>query len=243
MENELMERLDKFLANAGIGTRSEVKKYMKSGRILINDKICKAPDTKIDPDTDQIVFDGKPVLYERFEYILLNKPKNCVTATEDKHDATVMDYIQSDRKNRLFPVGRLDKDTEGLLLITDDGELSHRLLAPKKHVNKTYVAEVTGHITEEKRLEFEKGLDIGDEKLTLPASLKILSETDDITKTEVTISEGRFHQIKRMFLAIGNEVIYLKRISMGPLELSQDLDCGMSRRLTQEEINSLKELQ
>ncbi len=237
-----MERLDKFLANSGVGTRSEVKKYLKSGRILINGSICKSGDNKIDPLKDQIIFDGKAVTYEEFEYHLLNKPQGCVTATQDRNDKTVMDYITSDRKAKLFPVGRLDKDTEGLLLITDDGDLSHRLLSPKKHVDKMYFAIVTGNISAEAKEMFEKGLDIGDEKMTLPATLEIVEAENEQTQVRVTISEGRFHQIKRMFHAIGNEVIFLKRLSMGPLILDPSLKTGESRRLNHQEIESLLDL-
>lgn len=234
-----MERIDKFLANSGIGTRSEVKNYLKKGRITVNNMICKSADLKIDEQKDVILFDGKEVIFEKYEYHMLNKPQGCVTATEDKHDKTVLDYITSDRKSRLFPVGRLDKDTEGLLLITDDGDLAHRLLSPKKHVDKTYFAVVTGTISEDMKEKFEQGLDIGDEKMTLPAKLEILNAYEDHTDTRVTISEGRYHQIKRMFHAIGNEVTFLKRLSMGTLLLDDSLLPGDSRRLTKEELNKL----
>lgn len=237
-----MERIDKFLANAGAGTRSEVKKYIKSDRIQVNGTVIRSSDFKIDEEKDDITFDGKSIRYEKYEYHMLHKPKGCVTATEDKHDKTVLDYIQSDRKNRLFPVGRLDKDTEGLLLITDDGELSHSLLSPKKHVDKIYFATVKGILSEDAKERFETGLDIGDEKPTLPAFLEILIEREAESDVLVTIKEGRFHQIKRMFLAIGSEVLYLKRLSMGPLVLDETLPAGESRKLTEEEIKKITAL-
>lgn len=240
----MTERLDKFLANAGIGTRSEVKKMLRQKRVQVNGEFPQKGDMKIDAQTDQILADGVPVSSEKWEYYLLHKPAGCLTATKDASTPTVMDFITSARKEQLFPVGRLDKDTEGLLLITDDGELAHQLLSPKKHVPKTYYARVAGEMEEKWCQEFEKGMDIGDEKLTLPASLRILKihPSEDYSEVEITISEGRYHQIKRMCHVTGHDVLYLKRISMGNLILDEKLEKGTFRKLDKEEIESLKKL-
>lgn len=234
----MAERLDKFLANAGIGTRSEVKKILKQNRVSVNGKTEKSPDFKICPDIDEISVDGKKISSEKHEYYLLHKPAGCVTATRDAKEKTVMDYIDSGIRDLLFPVGRLDKDTEGLLLITDDGELAHMLLSPKKHVPKTYLAKVEGLVEESCKEIFEKGMDIGDEKLTLPAKLEILSQNKEknISEVQITIHEGRFHQIKRMCHGIGHDVLYLKRIAMGNLILDDQLEKGKFRKITKEEI-------
>lgn len=238
----MTERLDKFLANAGYGTRTEVKKLIKQKRVQVDGEIPKNGDGKIDPEKQQICVDGKEVSSQKHEYILLHKPAGYLTATKDVKDPTVMDLIDSRIKDRLFPVGRLDKDTEGLLLITDDGPLSHELLSPKKHVPKTYYARVSGRIPQQACERFAEGLDIGDEKPTLPAELKIIKEDAEgmDSEIELTIHEGRFHQVKRMCHAIGCEVTYLKRISMGSLKLEDGLEKGTYRRLTAEEIESLK---
>ena len=178
------------------------------------------------------------ILYEDQDLLAVNKPAGVVTATEDKKEKTVMDLITLQQKKDLFPVGRLDKDTEGLLLVTNDGELAHRLLSPKKHVDKCYFTRVTGQIHEEDIHRFKEGLDIGDEKKTLPADLEILS-SGEISEAKVTICEGRYHQVKRMFEAIGCKVIYLKRLSMGSLTLDPALEKGAFRKLTEEEIAAL----
>ena len=239
----MTERLDKFLANAGFGTRTEVKKLIKQKRVQVDGEIPKNGDTKIDPEKQTISVDGEMVSSQKHEYILLHKPAGYLTATKDAKDPTVMDLVDSRIKDRLFPVGRLDKDTEGLLLITDDGPLSHELLSPKKHVPKTYYARVSGKIPEDACRRFTEGLDIGDEKPTLPAELKIIKDDSEgqCSEIELTIHEGRFHQVKRMVHTIGCEVTYLKRISMGSLKLENSLEKGAYRRLTAEEIESLKE--
>lgn len=234
-----MMRLDKFLAKAGMGTRTEVKQMIRKGRVTINGQTAKGGDQKTDPEKDLVCLDEKIVQYEEFEYFMLNKPAGCVSATRDRISETVMKYIPSDRKGELFPVGRLDKDTEGLLLITNDGELAHRLLSPGKHVDKTYYAEVSGRVTEEDVRQFKEGLSIGEPKKTMPSKLHILS-SGEVSCVEVTIQEGKFHQVKRMFLAVGKEVLYLKRISMGSLVLDQELKPGMARPLSNKEIQSLK---
>lgn len=239
-------RLDKFLADAGAGTRSEVKKLIQKGQVQVNGETARRPEQKVQPDTDQVSLLGEMLgAQEEFVYYLLHKPAGCVSATEDQREKTVMEYIPSKRKG-LFPVGRLDKDTEGLLLITDDGALAHELLSPKKHVEKTYFAKVSGIVTEEDVRKIEQGVDIGEEKLTLPASLKILRTVDDqeegpYSEIHLTICEGKFHQVKRMMEAVGKKVLYLKRISMGPLVLPEDLEKGQCRPLTKEEVISLKE--
>ena len=231
-KNELM-RLDKFLTEMGLGTRSEVKKILKTKQITVNGEIV----TK--PENDQISYIGEPVTYCEYEYYLFYKPAGCVTATEDQLHKTVMDYLTDTVRSDLFPVGRLDIDTEGLLLITNDGALAHDLLSPAKHVEKTYYAVIDGVVTEKDVNSFENGVDIGEEKLTKPGKLRILKSEPE-SEIELTITEGRFHQVKRMFEAVGKKVLYLKRISMGPLQLTDDLKPGEYRPLTEEEITALK---
>ena len=229
-------RLDKFLADAKLGTRSEVRQLLKKGLITLNGEIVKKPDIKVDPASDRVLFDGKEIFSEKDVYFMLNKPAGVVSATEDRREKTVLDLFSSeDRRRDLFPVGRLDKDTVGLLLITNDGALSHRLLSPRRHVDKTYLVHLDRPIPADTGKRMEVGLDIGDEKPTLPAYLEVLSETT----ARITIQEGRFHQIKRMFHAVGCEVIYLKRLSMGSLALDPALEEGCYRRLTPEEINKI----
>lgn len=232
-------RLDKLLATAGTGTRSEVKGLIRKGQVTVNGEICKKADEKVNVDTDRVTVNGKEVSYSKYEYHLLYKPAGCVSATKDNIHQTVLDYISSDRKGELFPVGRLDLDTEGLLLITNDGELAHQLLSPGRHVPKTYYAKINGKVTQEDAEVFTRGIDIGEEKPTLPAVLRILT-AGEVSEIELTICEGKFHQVKRMFHAIGKEVTYLKRISMGSLVLDKTLPVGGSRRLTKTEIEELK---
>lgn len=235
-------RLDKFLADAGAGTRSEVKKLIQKGQIQVNGEMVKSPERKVCAEEDVVLLAGKVVgALPEFEYYMLHKPAGCVSATEDSREKTVMEYVPSTRKG-LFPVGRLDKDTEGLLLVTNDGQLAHDLLSPKKHVEKTYFARVQGIVTEEDAEQMKKGLDIGDEKETLPAVLEIRTVNRQQEESEVllTICEGRFHQVKRMMQAVGKTVIYLKRISMGPLSLPEDLKKGECRPLNEKEISDLK---
>lgn len=236
-------RLDKYLADAGQGTRSSVRLLIKQGRVKIGDRVAKRPEEKIDTDKDGIFVDGKSVAYSEFEYYMLNKPAGVVSAVTDNKEKTVIELIIGDKRRDLFPVGRLDKDTEGLLLITNDGKLANELLSPKKHVEKTYYAVISGRVTEETIRQFEEGLDIGDEKLTKPAELKIIKASEDkepVTQVEITITEGRYHQIKRMFQAVGMEVVYLKRLSMGNISLDAELPCGSYRKLKEDEIALLK---
>lgn len=233
-----MMRLDKMLCELQVGSRSQVKEYIKKGMVTVDGAVAKKPEQKVDEQAD-ITFQGKQLSYAAYEYYLLHKPAGCVSATTDRHCKTVLDYITDRRRNDLFPVGRLDKDTEGLLLITNDGALAHDLLSPKKHVAKTYYARVRGPVTEEHRKQFAAGVDIGDEKPTLPAELVIL-KTGEESEIELTISEGRFHQVKRMFEAVGCTVTYLKRLSMGGLTLDETLAPGAYRPLTEEELRLLK---
>ena len=234
-----MMRLDKYLCETGFGTRSQVKDLLKKGQVMVNGEVVKKPELKINETTDQILCQGKKASYQKNIYLMLHKPAGVVSATEDSREKTVLDLVRpEDRKNGLFPVGRLDKDTEGLLLLTDDGELAHRLLSPKKHVDKTYYAKIDGQITEEHVKQFREGLDIGDEKKTLPAVLTILL-SGPVSEIEVTIHEGRFHQIKRMFEAVGCKVTYLKRLSMGSLVLDETLQLGEYRPLTEAELEGL----
>lgn len=233
-----MMRLDKFLCELGIGTRSEVKATLKKGLVIVNGEVVKKPECKIDESKDEVCFGGERLYYEAVQYFLLNKPAGCVTATRDHLSETVMSFLPPERRDDLFPVGRLDKDTEGLLLITNDGPLAHELLSPKKHVDKTYYALIDGEVREEHKKLFLEGLDIGDDMKTLPGKLEIL-KSGAVSEITLTIHEGRFHQVKRMFEAIDTKVTYLKRLSMGPLSLG-DLQPGQVRRLTEEEVNSLK---
>lgn len=231
-------RLDKYLADMGLGTRKEVKSYLRKGRITVGGAVETSPERKIDVALERICMDGREVAYVTYEYYMFHKPAGCVSATEDNCHKTVLDYIDAKRKD-LFPVGRLDIDTEGLLLITNDGELAHQLLSPKKHVEKVYYAKVDGQVTKEDIRLFETGLDIGEEKPTLPAKLEICS-SGAVSEILLTITEGKYHQVKRMFEATGKQVIYLKRMAMGTLRLDETLEKGGFRTLTETELQQLK---
>lgn len=232
-------RLDKYLADMGLGTRSQVKSLIRKGHVRVVEKVVKSPEHKVGLK-DEVTVDGNRVAYKSYEYLMLHKPRGVVSATEDKKERTVLELIAETSRRDLFPVGRLDKDTEGLLLLTNDGALAHELLSPKKHVDKKYFAKVQGILTESEVQSFARGLDIGDDKLTLPAKLKILNADVDISEIEVTIQEGRFHQVKRMFEAVGCRVVYLKRLSMGTLVLDEKLKPGEYRSLTEEETAELR---
>ena len=234
-------RLDKYLADMGVGTRTEVKRAISKGRVSVDGACVKKPETKIDTEETTVVFDGQTVGYTKKEYYMLHKPAGVISATEDAREKTVIDLIVSRKRKDLFPVGRLDKDTEGLLLITNDGALAHRLLSPKKHVDKCYFARICGKVTEEDVRSFEKGVNIGSQEqpeITMPGKLEIIT-SDDISKIRLTIQEGKFHQVKRMFQAVGKEVIYLKRLRMGTLILDENLGIGEYRPLTKEELEKL----
>lgn len=317
-------RIDKYLADLQVGTRSQVKQLLKKGLVTVNGTTISKPDIKVDPAVDRVFFNGKPLSYEREVYYMLHKPAGVVSATRDNHDQTVVDLIAAeDRRDDLFPVGRLDKDTTGLLLLTNDGALSHRLLSPRHHVDKTYLVKTDSAVTQAMVASFKEGLDIGDEKPTLPAILETKDSCPDLLLTQVsrwmadhllsarkevqdkenrkgqadedvealadengkvfadengealgdedrevlvdsdeinlecwsmvakeeinlecwsmvTIQEGRFHQIKRMFHAVGTEVVILKRLRMGSLILDSELQPGAYRALTTEEIQQLQ---
>lgn len=233
-----MIRLDKYLADMGMGTRSELKKMIRSGRVLVDGAPAKKPEEKVDVESQTVMVDGKVVTYQTVEYYMLHKPAGVVSATKDKKEKTVLDLIGGQKRKDLFPVGRLDKDTEGLLLITNDGDLAHRLLSPGKHVDKVYFARIDGKVTGEDVRQFSEGLDIGDEDRTLPAKLEILTSAEE-SEILLTIQEGRFHQVKRMFEAVGKKVTYLKRMSMGSLVLDENLKKGEYRPLTKEELEKL----
>ncbi|WP_163539197.1 pseudouridine synthase [Gracilibacillus sp. YIM 98692] len=233
-------RLDKLLANMGVGSRKDVKNLIKKKKIQVNGSIAKKPNQMIDPEQDEVICNGEQIRYQKYIYLMLHKPKGYISATHDDSQQTVLDLIDpSDKVLEPFPVGRLDKDTEGLLLLTNNGQLAHQLLSPKKHVEKAYIAHVD-HSVSSKDIElFEIGIDIGEKEITRPAKLEILDETE-ANKVKVTISEGKFHQIKRMFHALNNEVTYLKRISMGSLSLDKSIQLGDYRHLTEDEIEKLK---
>ena len=277
-------RLDRFLADSGAGTRTEVKKLIQKGMVQVNGEKAKKPELKIDPETDVVEFGGEHIgARAEFVYYLLHKPAGYVSATEDTREKTVLELVPKDGRRNLFPVGRLDKDTEGLLLVTDDGQLAHQLLSPKKHVDKTYFAVAEGKVVPEDIEKIQVGVDIGDEEPALPGKLEILKVWEENPKQEVasgkdcerknvkgdsetmtdkayneeykadveksfwrseillTIQEGRFHQVKRMMEAVGKKVIYLKRISMGPLTLPDDLPKGQARELTPDELAVLRQ--
>lgn len=233
-------RLDKFLAEVGLGSRKEVKQLIKKGQISVNQKIEKSDKKQIDPEKDQVDYQGEILHYQEFYYYLLHKPAGVVSATEDKHDQTVMDlFSPTEYRSDLFPVGRLDKNTEGLLLITNDGKLAHDLLSPKKHVEKEYFAEVQGVMTAEDQQRFVDGFLLDGER-TLPAELLIDEVTENKSKVRIILHEGKFHQVKRMVKACGKEVTYLKRIRMGKLLLPKELVKGAYRSLTEDELKGLK---
>lgn len=233
-------RLDRFLAECGQGTRSEVKNYIKKGKVTVNGAVCKDNSSKIDTDVDVVCLNGEELFYEKYRYFMLNKPAGCVSATRDGISQTVLDLLDGEITDGLFPVGRLDKDTEGFLLITNDGALGHNLLSPKKHIDKKYLACVDVSLDEEQMRLFAEGIDIGDEKITMPAEIEYIDEADGLFQYEVILREGRYHQVKRMFEYFGSKVVYLKRLSMGNVVLDDELEPGEYRRLTDEELKSLQ---
>ncbi|MFR1851224.1 MAG: pseudouridine synthase [Clostridium sp.] len=235
------QRIDKVLSNLGYGSRSELKKICKNGLVKVNGKVINNPGVQVDVENDEIIFDGEKVTYKEFIYLMLNKPDGYISATFDKRDPIVLDLIdKEDLVFEPFPVGRLDKDTEGLLVLTNDGQLAHRVLSPKKHVPKTYYAKIEGGVTEDDIKAFAKGVTLDDGYETMPAELVIL-KSDEISEIELTIHEGKFHQVKRMFESVDKKVIYLKRLSMGKLQLDKNLALGEYRELTDEEIKMIEE--
>lgn len=237
-------RLDKFLTELSPGSRSEVKKWIRQKKVQVNGKTVIKPEEKVDPNKDQVILDGTRLVYCQYEYFMLNKPSGYISATTDPEHPVVLDLITEQHRKGLFPAGRLDIDTEGLLLITNDGELSHRLLSPRYHVDKTYLVRVQGEVTPEDCKMLEQGMDIGDEKPTLPAVVEgvhQVSSAPDLCELSLTIREGRYHQVKRMFGRLGKPVVYLKRLRMGSLVLDDKLKLGEYRRLSEREIQELKQ--
>lgn len=229
-------RLDKFLCDLQYGTRSSIKKDIKNGLAAVNGTVIRKPECQVDENRDEIRYCGKCCVYRKYVYYMLHKPSGTVSATEDRRDKTVVSLLKDTGRNDLFPVGRLDKDTEGLLLMTNDGPLAHELLSPGRHVEKVYECTLADSITEKQKQSLEEGVDIGEKRPALPAKVGVLGDK----KIALTITEGKFHQVKRMLRAVGNEVLYLKRIRMGPLVLDERLKPGEYRELTEEEIAMLK---
>lgn len=233
-------RLDKFLTEMKKGSRSEVKDLIRKGRVTVDGSICRVPEQKIDTERTEVSLDGISVSYAAFEYFMLNKPQGVVSATEDNLHKTVIELIGDAKRKDLFPVGRLDIDTEGLLLITNDGQLAHDLLSPKKHINKVYFAEVEGEFPPDLAEQFKNGFALSDQTTVLPSELLIESSCGTLHEVRLTIREGKFHQVKRMFEAFSCKVVYLKRLSMGSLILDEALKTGAYRPLTKEELANLK---
>lgn len=229
-------RLDKFLCDAHIGTRKDVKKLIKDGKVKVDGVLAKSFDMKIDEENAEVTLNGEKIVYEKNVYFMMNKPAGYISATEDKYKNTVLTLLSDEYKSyNLFPAGRLDIDTEGFLLLTDDGIFAHNILSPKKHVSKTYFAHIDGKVLNEHIEMFEKGIELEDGYKTLPAKLKILKSSDK-SEIELTIYEGKFHQVKRMFEAIGCHVTYLKRIAMGNLFLDETLKKGEIKKLNKDDI-------
>lgn len=232
-----MERLDKVLSSLGNWSRREVKELVRQGRVSVNGVCAASVDMKIDPATAQLVVDGQPVNYEQFTYLMLHKPAGVLSAVEDRRQKTVLDLLPEPLRRRgLSPVGRLDKDTEGLLILTNDGELTHKLISPKYHVDKVYYARVEGCLEQADCAAFAAGMTLGDGLECMPAGLEILSPNEAL----VMLQEGKFHQVKRMLAACGKPVTYLKRLSMGPVQLDENLALGEFRPLTPQELESLR---
>lgn len=233
-----MERIDKVLSNMGFGSRREIKDKIKKKVVFVNGNVVKDVGLKVNPYEDRMVIEEEEVVYRKFIYLLMNKPQGVISATTDKNDQTVVDLLPFDYKTfDPAPVGRLDKDTVGLLLLTNDGELNHKLLSPKYHVDKVYYAYLEKEATEEDIQAFEKGVVLGDGYKCMPAGLTI--DEEDKKEVHVTLHEGKFHQVKRMFHARDNEVTYLQRVSFGPLTLDESLEEGEFRELTKEELDAL----
>ena len=233
-----MERLDKYISSRGAESRKEAQKLIKSGAVTVDGAVCTKIDFKIDPDSTEVFVNGQAV-GEKYVYIMMNKPAGVVSATEDSREKTVIDILPKELKRKgLFPAGRLDKDTEGLLIITNDGDFAHRMLSPKKHVEKKYVAKLNGEITDQIVKDFESGVVLSDGYKCLPAKLET-GENGDKNVGIVTISEGKYHQVKRMFAVKGLNVVHLKRISIGNLYLDSNLPIGTSKYLTNLEIQHI----
>lgn len=235
------ERLDKILSNMGYGSRKDVKQFIKEGRVEVDNKLANKNSMKVDPYSSHITFNGSKVNYREYIYLMMNKPQGVVSSTDDPISETVLDLLEYQHLIfEPFPAGRLDKDTEGFIFITNDGKMAHGLLSPKRGIEKTYYAEVDGYVKKDHIDEFKEGVVLDDGYKTLPAKLEIL-ESSIFSKVKLTITEGKYHQVKRMFEAIEMKVTDLKRISMGPLTLDEDLALGQYRELKEEEIQLLKE--
>lgn len=232
-------RLDKFLSTMGKATRTEAKKVIRAKTVTVNGCVAKSGDMQIDPYNDEIVFLGEKIIYREFTYIMMNKPDGVVSATDDGKDKTVIDLLSNEIKtDNLFPCGRLDKNTLGLILITDNGELAHELLSPRSHVKKSYKFKAAEPISDDDVIRFEKGVTLADGYITKPAKIELFESKDEGI---ITLDEGKYHQIKRMLGALNNKIIYLERITFGPLSLDKTLERGEWRYLSDEEITLLKE--
>lgn len=235
-------RIDKYLANMNVGSRKEVHQLIKKGIVVVNGKIVKTPKQQVKED-DQVLVNNQEINYQKYHYFVMNKPKGVLSATEDRNQRTVIDLLaKKDRYQGITPVGRLDKDTTGLLLLTNDGQLNHKLLAPDKHVAKIYQAEISGVADEQTVKVFASGMTLGDGTKLQPAQLRILNQDreNDASKIEIMIHEGKYHQIKRMFAACGMKVVELKRVSMGNLRLNQQLQPGTYRELSINEVKRIR---
>jgi 16S rRNA pseudouridine516 synthase len=235
-------RLDKLLSNMGLGSRKEMNDALRYGWVKVNGVVMKYGKEKVDVETDEILYEGKPVKYQKYATLIMNKPQGVISATDDHRHQTVVDLLEEPWCNmNLFPVGRLDIDTEGLLILSNDGALSHNLLSPKKHVPKTYYAKIDKPVDDKDIEMFASGVTLEDDYLCKPAELKVIDVNESgISEIELVIYEGKFHQVKRMFESVGKNVIYLKRIKMGALELDPALALGEYRELTADEMELLQ---
>ena len=234
-----MDRIDKIIASQGQYSRSEVKKLVKDGRVTLDGKVVKSSDVKADPDKNDIAIDGKSIGYKKHLYIMLNKPQGVVSATEDTDHTTVIDLVPQElKRDGLFPAGRLDGDTVGFVLITDDGDFAHKILSPKNHIMKTYHATLQRPVTHEDIEAFKNGIELKDGTLCLEAQVRPIEGNEPMA--EIKICEGKYHQVKRMFAALGNKVVFLKRVKMGELSLDENLEEGQCRELTDEELQLIQ---
>jgi len=237
-----LQRLDKVIASTGKWSRREVKNLVRQGRVLVNGMPARSSEDKVEPEEAEIIVNGEQLTYREYTWVMLNKPAGYLSATEDGRGETVLDLLPQElQKQGLFPVGRLDKDTEGLLLLTNEGGLAHDLLSPRHHVDKVYYARVAGELTENDCKMFESGMTLGDGLVCQPAELKILKVAEE-SEAHVTLREGKFHQVKRMLAYLGKPVLYLERVRMGPLELDLSLSRGEYRFLTEKEVEQLRAL-
>ena len=233
------QRIDKLVASTGLYTRSEVKKLIRAGLVLVDGMAVRSGEEKVDPETVEISAEGQVLTWRRYTWLMMNKPAGLLSATEDNRQKTVLDLLPQElQRQNLFPVGRLDKDTEGLLLLTNDGAAAHELLSPKKHVDKVYFTRTAGRLTEEDCRMFREGIRLDDGLECLPAELEILSAGEE-SEAYVTLREGKFHQVKRMLAYCGKPVVYLKRFRMGNLTLDESLEKGKYRFLTDSEVSIL----